>query len=242
MLGKQQVPAMAKQKKASSSQEFVPESVGHMLGVARESAGMAKAQVAESLHIKPHLVDAMEEDRFDQLPGGTYTLAYLKGYAKLLEIEPKLVEQRYLEQTGREQAQPRQKFYSPESMEEDASEPQTLLILASLGLFFLLSVGWYIYRGQAEEMKPATLDAPHITLPDEMKPRSVLEQAKESEAEGTEDAAMIGPPMPSTGKEVDYTGQTTDTQEEGRSSRQGEKDGRAPAAKSPAEETLPWLQ
>ncbi|HTM61759.1 MAG TPA: RodZ domain-containing protein [Burkholderiales bacterium] len=66
--------------------------VGESLKTAREERGLSIAEVAQSLKFAPRQIEALEQDRFDLLPGGTFVRGMVRSYARLLKLpaEPML--------------------------------------------------------------------------------------------------------------------------------------------------------
>ena len=64
------------------------ESVGTSLKTAREERGLSIAEVAQSLKFAPRQIEALEQDRFDLLPGGTFVRGMVRAYARLLKLPP----------------------------------------------------------------------------------------------------------------------------------------------------------
>jgi cytoskeleton protein RodZ len=60
--------------------------VGAILKKARESQGLSVHETADALHLRPSIVVAMENNRFDELPGTTFLKGYVKSYARLLML------------------------------------------------------------------------------------------------------------------------------------------------------------
>lgn len=63
-------------------------SPGQLLREAREAAGMSLEALAERLHLHKATLQALEEDRFGDLPEPPYVRGYLRGCAKALERDP----------------------------------------------------------------------------------------------------------------------------------------------------------
>jgi cytoskeleton protein RodZ len=63
-------------------------SPGALLRTAREQAGLNLREVAESLHLMPRQIEAIEQDDYDQFNGDIFCRGYIKAYAKLLAIDP----------------------------------------------------------------------------------------------------------------------------------------------------------
>jgi cytoskeleton protein RodZ len=64
------------------------EAVGSNLKAAREARGLSIAEVAQSLKFAPRQLEALEQDRFDLLPGGTFVRGMVRSYARLLKLPP----------------------------------------------------------------------------------------------------------------------------------------------------------
>jgi cytoskeleton protein RodZ len=62
--------------------------VGLELASAREARGLTLAEVAQSLKFAPRQLEALEQERFAELPGGTFVRGMVRSYARLLKIDP----------------------------------------------------------------------------------------------------------------------------------------------------------
>src|SRR5262245_17136771 len=62
--------------------------VGQELAAAREARGLALADVAQQLKFAPRQLEALEQERFGALPGGTFARGMVRAYARLLKIDP----------------------------------------------------------------------------------------------------------------------------------------------------------
>jgi len=63
-------------------------SVGTILASQREQAGMSLEDVAAQLKLSKRQIEALEQDRFDALPGNTFVRGFVRNYARLLHIDP----------------------------------------------------------------------------------------------------------------------------------------------------------
>lgn len=61
---------------------------GVLLCAARRAAGLTIADVAAQMRIAPRQVEAIEADRYDQLPGAVFVRGFIRNYARLLKIDP----------------------------------------------------------------------------------------------------------------------------------------------------------
>ena len=78
-------------------QEPVPEpivhdaSVGKRLATARAELGWTAEDIANSLNLSLSTIQAIENDEYAVLPGHTFTIGYIRSYAKLLKLEEELL-------------------------------------------------------------------------------------------------------------------------------------------------------
>lgn len=63
-------------------------SPGRRLRVQRQARGLTVEAVATRLHLKPEVVVALEDDRFDAIPGRVFVTGYLRNYARLVGLDP----------------------------------------------------------------------------------------------------------------------------------------------------------
>src|SRR6202012_3402157 len=63
------------------------ETVGQDLRAARQRRGDALATVSRSLKIRKDHLEALEEDRFEALPGRTYAVGFIRAYADYLGLD-----------------------------------------------------------------------------------------------------------------------------------------------------------
>jgi cytoskeleton protein RodZ len=64
------------------------DSPGRRLRVQRQSRGLAIERIASQLHLKPEVIEALEQDRFDLLPDPVFITGYLRNYARMLGLDP----------------------------------------------------------------------------------------------------------------------------------------------------------
>ncbi|RPI46447.1 MAG: helix-turn-helix domain-containing protein, partial [Betaproteobacteria bacterium] len=66
----------------------VAASPGALLAAARRTSGLSVAEVAAQMRISPRQVEAIEADRYEQLPGAVFVRGFVRNYARLLKIDP----------------------------------------------------------------------------------------------------------------------------------------------------------
>jgi cytoskeleton protein RodZ len=67
------------------------ETPGHRLRAARQARGLDLERIAAELHLAPAVVDALERDDHQALPGPVFVAGYLRNYARLLNMNPEPV-------------------------------------------------------------------------------------------------------------------------------------------------------
>jgi len=65
--------------------------VGAELAQARAVLGLSIADVAQQLKFAPRQIEALEQERFDRLPTGTFARGMLRSYARLLKLDAEAI-------------------------------------------------------------------------------------------------------------------------------------------------------
>ena len=68
--------------------EAIAAEVGACLKAAREAQGLSIGEVAQSLKFAPRQLEALEQERFELLPGRTFVRGMVRAYARLLKLPP----------------------------------------------------------------------------------------------------------------------------------------------------------
>lgn len=66
---------------------FSSETPGKKLSAAREGWGLSVQEVADNLNLGVSIIEAVEADEYDKLPGSTFARGYIRAYANLLRID-----------------------------------------------------------------------------------------------------------------------------------------------------------
>ena len=76
--------------------------VGALLREAREASGRSVADVVASLRIRRVYLEAIEDGRFDELPGAAYAVGFVRSYATYLRLDaPALLVERQSDKNDR---------------------------------------------------------------------------------------------------------------------------------------------
>lgn len=79
-------PQSASDNPESSSQTVG--GVGRRLGTARQARGLDLERIAALLHLKPALVESLEQERYGDLPEPVFIAGYIRNYARHVGLDP----------------------------------------------------------------------------------------------------------------------------------------------------------
>jgi cytoskeleton protein RodZ len=119
--------------------------IGSQLREAREALQLSLLEVEKETRIRRSFLQAMEEDRFADLPGDVYTRGFLRNYALFLNLNP----QPLLDEYESMRAEPA--FYVPEVIDEPLlparqSNVGGLIFLTLMVIVVISLLGWFIYN------------------------------------------------------------------------------------------------
>ena len=106
---------------------------------ARTRGGYSISDAAHVLRIQEHYLEALEEGRFDQIPGTTYAIGFLRSYSGFLGLDPDEIVDAFKREQGLERGEQRLAFPSPS---DTSPRPKFWLILLVLVLAGLAYGGW----------------------------------------------------------------------------------------------------
>ena len=148
------------------------ETVGQDLRAARLRRGDDLASVSRALKIRKDHLEALEEDRFDQLPGRAYAIGFVRSYADYLGLDPvQSVERFKLEIAGRgSDALPAAPL---STIEEERQLPHGWIIIAAV---VVLLVGYGVYRLALSA--DSLVNQPVAAVPQQLAPKPAKIAAK----------------------------------------------------------------
>jgi cytoskeleton protein RodZ len=135
------------------------ESIGAELARAREERGLAISDVAQQLKFAPRQLEALEQDKFEQLPGGTFVRGMVRSYARLLKIEPEPLLDRISGRFAAPDAGTLAARYSQPVPFSDSARHSTFVYLGlSLGVLVIaagIGYSWYREHNQSAQLAAA---------------------------------------------------------------------------------------
>jgi cytoskeletal protein RodZ len=124
--------------------------VSDLLRGRRLALGYDLQNIAVALRIRYAYLEAIEEGRFNDLPGATYVSGFLRTYAEHLGLDPQLVLRRFKEETsGAPNSKP--ELYLPKPVPESRIPGGALLLVAVL-LAGAAYGGWYYVNSTGRDL------------------------------------------------------------------------------------------
>ncbi|HEX7774945.1 MAG TPA: helix-turn-helix domain-containing protein, partial [Parvibaculum sp.] len=125
------------------------EGVGSDLRAARLRRGEDLRTIAQALRIRREQLEALEESRYDDLPGRAYAIGFVRSYAEFLGLDSAHVVDRYKAEIDRVE-EARQELTFPKLAEETRLPRGTVLIV---GLIVAVGIyGAYLLTRSADRM------------------------------------------------------------------------------------------
>jgi len=131
--------------------------VSELLKTTRERAGQDLQVISQVLRIRHVYLQAIEDGRYDDLPGKTYVVGFVRAYSDHLGLDAEEVVKRFKEEVDGLEGRSELMFPSPVT---EQSVPGGAIIM--IGLVILASAygGWYFLSSQDRSMAELVPDLP----------------------------------------------------------------------------------
>jgi cytoskeleton protein RodZ len=123
--------------------------VSEILRNRRTECGLDIGHVAEVLRIRQPILAAIEDGRFDELPGPAYSVGFIRSYATYLGLDADALVARFKTESVGATSRPRLYFPLPV---RDSHVPTGPLLLICLLLAVLIYGGWYYVNAGPERL------------------------------------------------------------------------------------------
>lgn len=114
--------------------------VGALLRASRERVGEDLREVSDDLCIRFLYLEAIEECRYDDLPGDTYAIGFIRSYAEHLGLDGEEVIRRYRMERASNKRVSDLSFPTPV---QESGVPKGAIVLVGVVLAVLVYGGWY---------------------------------------------------------------------------------------------------
>ena len=139
--------------------------VGEELLRARQACGLEITDVAQQLKFAPRQLEALEQERFDLLPGATIARGMLRNYARLLKLDPEPLIQRMADRLDAPDSNRlAERFSQPVPFSDGARRATFIYFGLSLGILAL--VGGLVYEWRHERTPPQEAAASSAPSPE----------------------------------------------------------------------------
>lgn len=141
--------------------------VGAELARAREERGLALTDVAQQLKFAARQLEALEQERYDQLPGGTFVRGMVRAYARLLKVDAEPLLERLADRfDGLDSNRLAARYKQPVPFSDGTRKSTFVYLGASLGVLLAAgAIAWQWYREHNAPHKPAVAAAPKAPVP-----------------------------------------------------------------------------
>lgn len=132
--------------------------IGVEMRAARIRAGAELPDIAQKLRISQPYLEAIEEGRFDELPGHVYVFGFLKTYARFLELDEDIVVERFRAETSGPQREAARLAF-PSAMDRGRL-PTGRLLLGGLLVAVLAYAGWFVFTSDQRSTADRVAEIP----------------------------------------------------------------------------------
>lgn len=188
-----------------------PQSVGEILKQRREENSLSISQVAERMRLDPHVIDALEQNDYSSLPAALYVRGYLRGYARLLNIDPEAIIARFNDDSPSEPPEIIPEVRHPTQTSSSDKPVKAITYLVTFTMVILIIAWWqsnFVVRradpvvdaGEIREAKPPPPGLPYsfaiIKHPDSPFYRAPDEDLESAGTEATDIGRSEAAPAP----------------------------------------------
>jgi cytoskeleton protein RodZ len=156
--------------------------VGALLRASRERVGEDLRNVSDDLCIRFLYIEAIEECRYDDLPGDTYAIGFIRSYAEHLGLDGEEVIRRYRMERASSKRLSDLSFPTPVP---ESGVPKGAIVLVGAVLAVLVYGGWYVSTTEdtilSDLIAPVPERLQHL-VEEENKPAEMTEAAPEASA------------------------------------------------------------
>lgn len=179
-----------------------PRGAGLRLAQARESAGYSLAEVAGYLRVRKNYLEAIENERYDALPGRTYAIGFVRAYAELLGLDAARLVNDFKAETTALKGRTELVFPSPPP---EGRIPGGAILFVSVLVALLAYGGWYyisVTEKGVAELVPAVPDRLVALLEGGRAAVPVAQEEPSSRQAIAATARDEEPPLPAPGSSV----------------------------------------
>lgn len=184
--------------------------VGQSLKTARELTGKGLGEVAQQLRIRQPFLEALEEGRHKDLPGGAYAIGFLRTYAEFLNLDGEEMVRRFRAEAAGD-LNPRSELVFPSPVSEGRIPGGAVLFLGLL-LAGVAYGAWYFLSSSGPDVAEMVPPLPDRLASALNRPATVTgDTAKPAEDAKAEEAPAATEAKPEEGADKDQPDPATPT-------------------------------
>jgi cytoskeleton protein RodZ len=120
--------------------------VGAQLRAAREARGQTLDEIAQQTRIPARHLAQIEEGQLEGLPAATYSVGFVKAYARTVGLDPTDLSQQFRSELSHSPAATTRIAYEPYEPADPTRLPPRLLAIVALLIAILLAAGYAVWR------------------------------------------------------------------------------------------------
>jgi cytoskeletal protein RodZ len=194
---------------STDAQKASDGTVGTLLCATRMRMGKDLQQIAEILHIRYTYLVAIEDGRYEDLPGQAYAIGFVRAYADHLGLDGDEIVRRYKEDSSGLKTRAVFEFPLPTP---DSGVPSGALILIAMIMGMVIYGVWYSFAGSDRSAVNVIQEVPDrltaMLNPEAAQQAQPVDAGAAPESAGDDDSAPVSPL-------ADAVGDTSDTQADG---------------------------
>lgn len=140
-------------RRRSTAAPQPPQTIGEALRRARDAAGLTLDDVAERTKVRPGILREIDADAHDRLPALTYSLGFVKAYARTVGMDPAAAAEQYRRESMKGDPVPTMIDLQP--LEEKRLPTRKVVAATTGGLVLLLLLFWAWGAGWFDGSPPA---------------------------------------------------------------------------------------
>lgn len=151
-----QPPVETGGRKRAAAAVQPPQTIGEALRRARDAAGLTLQDVADRTKVRPGILREIDADAHEKLPALTYSLGFVKAYARTVGMDPAAAAERYRRESLKGDPVPTMVDLQP--LEEKRLPTRNIVALATTGLLLALGLFWAWGAGWLNGASPMAVD------------------------------------------------------------------------------------
>lgn len=196
--------------KSSPESNFEPEtdllpgfetslSVGEILRRSRVKAGYSLEQVEQGVCIRASQIQAMEDGRWESLPGRVYVFGFIRTYSEYLGLDGEKMVLLLKQQSGKHVA-PKPLVITLEEDDHPLPDRRVVLLFIALFVGVLLTLNFLLGQGAEPDEKPDIPAVPpaltaRLTAPSHARSEAAKPSVPEQHGESSPEAVTTSPPL-----------------------------------------------